>query len=122
MPAKITHGYAKMWHDKRKAGICSRPSFHFFGAETWFLLPIAFAVPPSYVRRLSAFSFLSYIVPMVLESIHGGFSETVVFHILLEIPDFPAEFPDAHEYRDSEEDKNDSNHEEIFGKRVGWRF
>ena len=43
---------------------------------------------------------------MVLESIHGGFSETVAFNILLEIPDFPAEFPDGNEYRNSEEDKN----------------
>jgi hypothetical protein len=59
---------------------------------------------------------------MVLESIHGGFSETVAFNILLEIPDFPAEFPDGNEYRNSEEDKNDYNHEDIFGQRVGWRF
>jgi len=33
MSAKITHGCARMWHNKRRAGENPRPSFYFFGTN-----------------------------------------------------------------------------------------
>lgn len=49
---------------------------------------------------------------MILKTTHGCFSETAIFHILFEIPDFPPKFSDADKYWDTHKDKKKDKNED----------